>query len=283
MERRLILLAGIFILLVLLFSGCEKIENEKSPGLEVPEMEKGILAIWATDAPFPIDLIDQAKVTVVRIELKREDDAVFEFFSDDTVTFDLLTLRNGIVESLASEEIPPGSYDQMRLYTDRASVRLVDGRTSVLKVPGGPQSGLKILFAPAITIQPGMIANALLDFNLSRSFILKGNPKKTGDIRGFNFRPVVRAVVMDSTGMVTGNVADVAGAALANAEVWISSDTVVASTYTNNRGAYAILGIPEGTFTITAALEGFVSREAEGIQVSAMEKTICDFQLTAAN
>lgn len=283
MGRRIITLTSVVFLLLFSPFGCEKEEPGDIPGPGEPSVKKGILNVWVSDAPFPADLIDQAMVTVVRLDIKQQEDTIFHHFSEDTVSFDLLALRNGIMESLASEELIEGTYDQLRLLIDHASIKLEDGRTNVLKVPGGPQSGLKILFNPPIRIYSGRVANVLLDFNLSRSFILTGNPKSAGDIRGFNFKPVIRAAVIDSTGMVAGKVENLSGQPLANAEVWISGDTVIASTFTDSKGAYALLGIPEGKFRGTAALEGFVAQETGGIQISAMEKTVLDFQLSEAN
>lgn len=281
MYRRIVAIASVALLLIFLSWGCEKQEPDDVSDLPGMSTQNGILNIWATDAPFPIALIDKAMITVVKMELRQEYDSGFRDFSQDTTTIDLLSLRNGVMESLASREVVPGNYDQLRLYIDRASLLLKDGRTSTLKVPGGPQSGLKILFDPSIRIQPGMVANVMLDFDLSRSFILTGNPKSTADIRGFNFKPVIRAAVIDHTGIIAGKVTDLSGLPIADAAVWVTGDSAIASTYTDHEGAYAIMGIPEGTFNVTSAVDGFVAREAGGIQIRPEEKTICDFQLSS--
>lgn len=281
MYRRMIAFASVALLLIFFSSGCEKQVPDDVSNLPRISTQNGILNIWATDAPFPIVLVDKAMITVVKMELRLEDGSGFLDFSQDTTTIDLLCLRNGVMESLASREIVSGNYDQLRLYIDRASLLLRDGRTSTLKVPGGPQAGLKILFDTPIRIQPGMEANVMLDFDLSRSFIITGNPKSAGDIKGFNFKPVVRAAVIDSTGIISGSVSYHSGHPLFNAEVWISADSVIASTFTDQNGAYAILGIPEGTYSVTAALDHFVAQEVGGIQISAAEKIIYDFQLSA--
>jgi len=281
MYRRIIAFASVALFLVMLSLGCEKQEPEDVSDLPGTSTQNGILNIWATDAPFPIALIDKAMITVVKMELRQEDGSGVLVFSQDTTTIDLLALRNGVMESLASREIVPGDYDQVRLYIDRASLLLKDGRTSTLKIPGGPQSGLKILFDPSIRIQPGMVANALLDFDLSRSFILTGNPKSTGDIRGFNFKPVIRAAVIDDTGIIAGKVTDLSGEVIADAAVWVTADSTIATTYTDQEGAYAIMGIQEGTFSVTSAMEGFAAREEGGIQIRPGERTICNFQLSS--
>lgn len=282
MWRRIITLSSFLLFILISPFGCEKDEPGEVPGRDGSLDQTGILSVWATDAPFPVNLIEKAKISVVKIELKQQEDTIFQNFSEDTVSVDLLSLRNGIMESLASDEVAAGSYDQMRLLIDHTSLLLKDGRTSVLKVPGGQQSGLKILFDPPIIIYPGRIANVLLDFNLSRSFILKGNPKSAVEIRGFNFKPVVRVAVIDSTGMIAGNVKDLSGAPLANAEVSVFGDSVIASTFSNTEGAYALLGIPGGTFSVKASLEGFQAQETGDIQISATEKTVVDFQLPYA-
>jgi hypothetical protein len=276
-----IICTSIVLLLIISSSGCEKLVSDELPSLPESSLQNGEINIWATDAPFPIALIDKALVTVVKMELRHEDDSVFRDFSQDTTTIDLLSLRNGVMESLASREIAPGNYDQLRLYIDRAGLLLKDGRTSTLKVPGGPQSGLKIKFDPSIRIQPGMVVNVMLDFDLSRSFVFTGNIKRAGDIKGFNFKPVIRAAVIDNTGIISGNITDLSGSAIADAAVWVTGDSTIASTYTDQEGAYAIMGLPEGTFSVTSAIEGFVARETGGIQIRPGEKTICNFRLSS--
>lgn len=280
MRDRFFILVNIVFLFLFSPYGCEKQDTgEEIPGPGKPSIQNGILNVWATDAPFPVDMIKEARVTVDKLDIRQQDDTAFQNISSETVSFDLLALRNGIMESLATGELVPGVYDQLRMRIDHASILLKDGRTNVLKVPGGPQAGLKVNFDPPIRIYPGMVANVLLDFNLSRSFILTGNPKSPNDIRGFNFKPVVRVAVIDSTGMIAGSVNDMSGQPLANAEVYISTDSIVASTFSNHTGAFAILGIPEGMYRVTAAVEGYVAQETGGIQISAMEKTLVDFLL----
>lgn len=280
MRRRIITLTSIAFFLLFSPMGCEKQDSQEIPGSGEPSIQNGILSVWVSDAPFPVDLIDKAMVTVVKLELRQQEDTLFQYISEDTVSFDLLALRNGVMESLASKEVMPGSYNQLRLIIDHASIALKDGRTKVLKIPGGPQSGIKIVFNPPIRIDPGMVANVLLDFNLSRSFLLTGNPKSAKDIKGFIFKPVIRVAVIESSGTIAGKVKGLSGQPLVNAEVWVSGDSVIASTFTDRQGAYALLGIPEGTFSVTAAQEGFVTHETGGIRINAMEKTVVDFQLS---
>jgi hypothetical protein len=99
-----------------------------------------------------------------------------------------------------------------------------------------------------------------LDFDIGRSFVLRGN----STANGFNFKPVIRAVAQDITGTVTGSVransATGAGVSGATVEVLTAGSLVtdsdpthiVATTATDANGNFRIAFLLPGTYVLRA-------------------------------
>lgn len=272
------LVFGIFTTaLIVLLSSCSE--------STLTDQGSGRLVIKVTDAPFPIDMIETAEVTITKVELKKEGDGIsdgnpFIIVSDDTMSFNLVELRNGISEELANIEIPAGKYDMIRLYVEEASMKVKDGDEYTVKVPSGKQTGIKILINPGLEVDGGLTSEVLLDFDLSRSFVMRGNIYKPQGFNGFIFKPVIRAVNDTKAGRIEGMVTDTADIKLENAEVWIRQDTTVATTFTDTEGFYALVGVPAGTYTLLATKEDFDTVMFEDVKITAGNRLVKDFELT---
>ncbi len=260
--------------LILIAGACNEIRNGNDTGRVI---------LKVTDAPFGISNIESALVTITKVELKKEGDGISDGYqyitlSEDTVILDLIDLRNGVAETLLDMEIPAGRYDMVRLYIDEAGLKLKDSEEiHRVKVPGGSQTGIKIFLRPALEVAEGSLEEVLLDIDLSRSFILRGNPAHNN---GFIFKPVVRAANMAKAGCVRGLVTDTAGLKINEASVWIEQDTVLATAFTDTLGYYAIMGVPAGTWSVSATKEGYDTVRFDGVNIIAGNKTIQDFELT---
>ncbi len=260
--------------LILIAGACNEIRNGNDTGRVI---------LKVTDAPFDISNIESALVTITKVELKKEGDGISDGYqyitlSEDTVILDLIYLRNGVAETLLDMEIPAGRYDMVRLYIDEAGLKLKDSEEiHRVKVPGGSQTGIKIFLRPALEVAEGSLEEVLLDIDLSRSFILRGNPAHNN---GFIFKPVVRAANMAKAGCVRGLVTDTAGLKINEASVWIEQDTVLATAFTDTLGYYAIMGVPAGTWSVSATKEGYDTVRFDGVNIIAGNKTIQDFELT---
>jgi hypothetical protein len=273
----LILAASIFML-----SSCTK------SGSEGP----GKLVVKVTDDPFNIDYVESATVTITKIEIKKAGDGVsdgnpFLIISEDTVTFDLLTLRNGITEEIANIDIPQGNYDQVRLYVDQASLR-IKGQSNAytVKVPSGKQTGIKIFIRPSLSVSGGLTSELLLDFDLSKSFVMRGNMAHSAGVNGFIFKPCIKAANNSTAGRIEGHVADTANKIMIeNAKVWVMQDTIMATAFTDATGYYAFIGVPAGTYTVFANKEDVVNAvdydtvNYSGVTVVPANRTIQDFIL----
>jgi hypothetical protein len=271
-----------------LIAGCSQTEDkefETEPG-------NGYVVIKLTDAPFPADSVAEANITIDWVqlieydgedgeqEIHESDSAYVMFEMESPVTYNLLELSNGITAILGEKEIPAGNYDEIRLHVDSSSIVLNDGSVYDLKVPSGNASGLKIKLDPYFSLEDGGYAEILLDFDVSRSFVVRGNFNK-GKINGFIFKPVVRAAAnyQVTTGEINGTVNDTTGTSLENALLTlVSGDDTITSAITDTDGFYAMTGIFPGDYTLICDKDDFVEQDS----VVTVEKgvlTVQDFDL----
>ncbi len=259
------------------FTACDKTSSVNSGN--------GNLVIKVTDAPFPIDMIESATVTITKAEIRKAGDGVpdgnpFMVLFEDTVTFDLLDLRNGVTEELLDIEVPAGKYNLLRLYVEEASLKVKDGETYKVKVPSGQQTGIKIFVRPEFYVTGGLTTELLLDFDLSRSFVVRGNFESPHGINGFIFKPVIRAVNNSTAGRIIGMVKDTSRVKIKGAQVWVKQDTIVATTLTDTLGHYGLIGLPAGKYSIFATKENYDTVSYPDVDVTAGNLTIRDFMLT---
>jgi hypothetical protein len=261
---------------VIFLSGCNKTDG---PGNNGP----GKLVLKITDDPFNINYVESATITINKIEIRKagqNEAASFMVLSEDTLTFDLLKLRNGVTSELLNLDIPQGDYDLIRLCIDQASLKIRDqDHAYKVKVPGGNQTGIKISIGPVITVEGGLTSELLLDFDLSKSFVMRGNMAHSAGVNGFIFKPCIRAVNNTIAGRIEGMVKDTAMLRIVNAKVWVVKDTIMATAYTDTLGRYAFIGIPAGTYSVFASKENYDTTGYNSINVNKGNKTVQDLIL----
>lgn len=263
----------IFAVLILTITGCSEQNND----------QYGSLKVYITDAPFPIDTIESAEVLITKVDARINQggiDSSYTVLSEDSMQFNLLELRNGITEKMIDLEIPAGELDLVRLYVQEASLKIKGGEEFIVKVPSGAQTGIKVFIDPALTISGGLTSELILDFNLEQSFVLKGNMDTPAGIKGFNFKPVIRAANRSTAGSVAGIVTDSTSAGVKSAAVWIEQDTLIASAITDSTGYYAITALPAGAYTLSAYKETYDTVVIDNIVINAADLTIQDIRLT---
>lgn len=285
-----VLILSIFAFL-LVFGSCSTKEDN---------METGRLIVQLTDAPFPHDLVAEANVTIYKIEARNKDgneeemdetatddemnaseegNSPFVVLMEEEIDVNLLELTNGVTETLVDADVPVGSYDLLRIYVKGVNVVLENGTTFDLKVPSGAQTGIKVFIKPPLAVEGGLTADLLLDFDVSRSFVQRGNGL------GFHFKPVIKASNMSTAGTISGMVTTVEETDAIGLEgaliTLFAADTLNTTTFTDASGMYSLMGVEGGTYDVMAEAEGYLSETAEGIVVAAANKTTVDFELTA--
>jgi len=273
------LLFAIFAAAVLM-SGCNKSETTNGG--------PGKLSVKITDDPFNINFVESATVTITKIEIRKtgsNDGDPFLVLTETPVTVDLFQLRNGITEELVNLEVPQGDYDLIRLYVDEASLKLKEHAESFnMKVPSGSQTGIKVFISPGIYVEGGISAELILDFDLSKSFVMRGNMEHAAGVNGFIFKPTIKATNNSISGRVEGFVTDNSPdkAVISNAEVSLKKDSgEPAVTYTDESGHYVFIGVPAGNYSMSATAPAFDTVIAEGVVVLPANKVIRNFELTS--
>jgi hypothetical protein len=177
--------------------------------------------------------------------------------------------------------IEPGYYDLIRLYVDEAVLKVKDGDEYRVKVPSGQQTGIKIFMKPALKVVTELTSEVVLDFNLEKSFVLKGNAKTPAGIKGFNFKPVVKAVNNTVEGTIEGEVYDAeTEELLPGISVWIElEEELISSASTNDMGYYSMAGITAGFYDVIAGSDAFYNDTVTGVQIVEGNLTVQDFYL----
>lgn len=267
----------------------------------------GTLSVQLTDAPFPYELVAEANVTIYKVEARQvdndddSDDDMNDDSSDDTddssdddnypfitlmdeeIDVNLLELTNGLTQQLAEIDVPAGSYDLIRVYVKGVNVVLTDGTVYDLKVPSGDASGIKVFVDPAISVTSGLSSDLLLDFDVSKSFVAKGNLNTPAGLNGFNFKPVIKASNSSTAGTLSGNVSTVeeeVAVALEGAQISVfAADTLNTTSFSDVDGNYAILGLEAGMYEVVAELDGYLVSDTLDVQIDAANISTQDFIL----
>lgn len=278
------------IVMPVLFYSCSLLEDE------TPSKGTGKIAIHITDAPFPVDLVEQVLITVDSVGLRHEggecetpegsDPAEFEcedgfiILLDEPVVIDILQLRNGLTELLVDAEIPVGKYDMVKIFVKEATIIVEPGQSYALKVPGGSTGGLKIFLNEPVTVTEEGLAEVLLDFDLSRSIVALGNPKNKKGIHGFIFKPVIRAVDVNVSGSIKGKVVDASDNAIDKALVTLyKGEEEITTSLTEEDGVFKIIGVPAGSYRMTVEKEGFTTAELTDIVVTKKKEVVKTIKL----
>lgn len=276
MKKAKLLFGILTTLVIVFFTGCKEMDDFNDPQSQLDGNQLGRLVIKLTDAPFPFEMIDSATVNIFKVEIRKVcdcDEEEYPFIDlplpEDSNEFNLLELRNGVTADLVDMEIEPGNYDLIRLYVDEAALKVVDGTKYEVKVPSGQQTGIKIFMKPSLKVVTELTTDVVLDFDLEKSFILKGNANTPAGIKGFNFKPVVKALNNTTAGTLAGEVKDAeTDALLSGVSVWVEqNETEIDSETTDEQGYYAIDSIPAGFYDVIASLEGFYNDTVEDVEI----------------
>jgi hypothetical protein len=155
------------------------------------------VTVWLTDAP-GIDMIESAEVTISTVYLIGSDGTPRDTLATDAGVFDLLDLQNGLKAFLGTATIAAGDYEQLRMVVTAATITLKTGftfsdgtSTRDLKVPSGPQSGIKVNFGGPVHIE-GPTTDLTIDFPVDQNFVFTGG---TTSPNGVLFKPTLHGTV----------------------------------------------------------------------------------------
>lgn len=237
-------------LIMLIAFGCDKDDSSASNGVSS-------ISVKLMDDPGDFDNVF---IDVVDVMVKRNDDGDDEsgwesLEAINTGVYDLLDLTGGINVLLVDDfQIPSGELNQIRLILGENNSVVIDGETFPLNTPSAQQSGLKIKVNE--TLEANIGYTFLLDFMVSESIVIAGN---SGNI---NLKPVIRATVEANTGAISGTVIPTG----IDVEVSTMVGTESVTTSTDDDGNFVLVGLSEGTYSLT-----FTPEEASGLTAVVIE------------
>jgi hypothetical protein len=240
--------------LVAVVAGCGS-DHAMNPGF-------GTVRISMTDAPGDYDAVNVV-VREVRVHAAGdgEDGGWLTVRPAADTTIDLLSLTNGGFVTLGSDQVPAGTYDQVRLVLGSGSTIVVDGVTSPLTVPSGQQSGIKV--KGTFIVPAGGTIDVGLDFDAAHSIHQTGNGR-------WMMNPVIRLVVLTVSGAIAGQL-DPATDAVVYATM--GGDTIAATTPVAG-GRFKLSALPPGTYAVAIDVAGgYRDTTLTGIGVAAGDTT----------
>ena len=256
----------------------------------------GVLSLEATDAPFVFDIVSEARISIDRITILPGDgdDGPIVLYQGNPVELDLLSLRNGVTRALATHDVPAGDYRQLRIRVVAARLVLVNGNVyttedGTIHLSSQDTSGFKVFVDPPITVAEGEHASALLDFDMTHTFhpIPANDPLSANH---FNLHPVLHVSNLGETGGIQGRVLRDDGSGgttpVASATVYVlppgdpDPEHAIATTGSNDNGAYAFLGLEPGTYDLSA-VHGDDEGGVSGVVVNVAHVTPVDITIGA--
>lgn len=206
--------------------------------------DTGTMQVVLHDAPTNYQ---EVNVTIERVEVNNsaDEETGWITISEPNQTYDLLELTNGATEVLGSEELEAGTYEQIRLIlADNGHTVVVNGTEHDLTIPSGQQTGIKLNINAEI--EPNITYTILLDFDASRSVVETGNEQS-----GINYqlKPVIKATNEAITGNISGSVDPATSKPFVYAIA--GEDTLSSTKADTSSGAFTLIGLEEGTYTVS--------------------------------
>jgi hypothetical protein len=188
---------------------------------------------------------------------------------------DLLTLTNGVVESLGQLALPAGRYTQLRLVLAENgrnapwanSVVPTGGRETALTTPSAQQSGLKMNVG--IDVPAGQALDVVIDFDACQSVVKRGNSGQ------YNLKPklTVTPVLSEAGYRVVGYVTPAMAAAGTAVSVQ-SAGVPLKATVPDPEGRFVLYPVPVGNHELVVSSAGRVTAVLTGVPVTGLSPTL---------
>jgi hypothetical protein len=242
-------------------------------------------------------------VTIARVEVHHDGDGSWETVAEPNKTYNLLTLVNGVRETLGIATLATGHYTQMRLIIGETAeenglnmfsmlhphanyIINMDDDIHPLKVASGTNTGLKIV--NGFDINENQTTELILDFDAMSSVVIAGS---SGN---YLLKPTVKVINTANYAIVYGTVTNTdttspillegafASAQSADPENSDAKDQVVieAGTLADENGEYALFLAPGG-YNLVTTQAGYLT-DCTVVTLDADSTTTVDFTLSDA-
>jgi hypothetical protein len=182
--------------------GCNKEDNNGGTS--------GTVKMHMTDAPIDDSNVKAVWITVKEINMKSTGGWEPLTGFSGPKKYNLMDLRDSTAVFLGQETIPAGTYSEIRFVVDAPDengpaqsnpgcyIEYKDGSTQPLFVPSGSSSGFKAKGSFDVPVNGTVDVTA--DFDARKSIVMAGSSGK------FLLKPVIRIVVNDQAGAISGGV-----------------------------------------------------------------------------
>ena len=216
------------------------------------------ISVRLVDAPGDYEEVNVEIVDVmIKMDNDNDDDNGWISLEANNEVVNLLDFTGGFSKVLVERfPVPAGTLSQMRLVLGDGNTIVIEGdndnsETFDLKTPSAQQSGLKLKLNTII--EEGFTYDFIIDFDVEKSIVRAGN---SGNII---LKPVLYASAEANSGIIEGVVSpnDVPSMVSVlvddNGTPEIDDDDFVITAYTDEvTGAFALWGVPAGTYEVIA-------------------------------
>jgi hypothetical protein len=226
------------------------------------------ISVRLVDAPGDYEAVNVEIVDVmIKMDNDNTDDNGWISLNATNGIVNLLDFTGGFSKVLVDRfPIPAGTLSQMRLVLGNGNTIIIKNDNNEdeefeLKTPSAQQSGLKLKVNTLI--EEGFTYDFILDFDVAKSIVHAGN---SGNII---LKPVLYVNAEASSGIIKGMVSPTDVPAMASVLVDDNGtpepeDDVIISAYTDNTGAFALWGVPAGTYEVVVTPLDDTSEYASG-------------------
>jgi hypothetical protein len=171
--------------------------------------------------------------------------------------FNILDFRMGKDTLLASEDIPSGRLQEIRLVlNDTGNEVVIDGQTYNLTTPSGQSSGLKLKVQDDLV--GGVAYTLTLDFDAAKSIVKTGSGK-------YILKPVIRAIPQAVSGALTGVITPAAS----NAKIYAITGLDTIGAVADTAGRFFFPGLSEGSYKVDfVPASPYVSKSIENVVIT---------------
>lgn len=238
------------------------------------------ITVRLVDEPGDFEAVNIEVVDVmIKMDDDSDDDDGWISLEANSKTLNLLDLTGGVNEVLVDRfPIPVGTLKQMRLVLGDGNTIVIkneDNEDEVheLKTPSGQQSGLKLKVDAVI--EEGFTYDYIIDFDVEKSIVIAGNSDN------IILKPVLYVSTVVTSGIIEGMVSPSEIPAVVSVFVDNGNDdpsddfTITANTDEN--GAFALWGVPGGTYDVVATP---VDSESDYTDGSALGVAVTNGEIT---
>ena len=248
MQRTVVTIPMLVIVISLMTGGCDSSSE--------PAETTGTFNVRITDAPASFDAVN---ITFSEVSVIPSDGQPI-IVSDAVQTINLIEWSNGLSTPLGSIELDAGTYNQIRLIIDAASV-VIDGVELSVEVPSGAQTGLKLTHQ--FTLESGSTYDLMIDFDASRSIVRTGPPPNPS----YLLKPTIRLVAVATSGSISGSVTIPGNVPVALA---LSGTDTVSTVFVDTlTGEFQLAFLEEGLYDVVVEDTTGARFDTTGVEVVA--------------